>query len=68
MPGLSGIELQARLHAKGHRIPVIFITAFPDERVRDSAMQAGAVAFLSKPVSEAKLVRCLDRVLEDGEA
>ncbi len=42
MPGISGVELQARLKAEGHRIPVIVMTAFPDDRVRDRAMQNGA--------------------------
>ena len=63
MPGMSGIELQARLKADGHRLPVILITAFPDEGVRDRAMQLGAVSFLTKPVNQATLVDCLDRAL-----
>src|SRR5262245_50904975 len=41
MPGLNGIELQDRLAAGGHRIPIIFITAFPDDRARDRAMRCG---------------------------
>jgi CheY-like chemotaxis protein len=64
MPGLNGIELQERLKADGHRIPVIFITAFPDERVRDRAMRAGAISFMSKPLSDANLIVCLDRALK----
>ena len=64
MPGLNGIELQERLTANGHRIPIIFITAFPDERVRDRAMQGGAVSFMSKPFSDANLIVCLDRALK----
>jgi len=49
MPGMGGLELQKRLMASGRSIPMIFITAFPDTRVRDRAMKAGAIAFLSKP-------------------
>jgi len=64
MPGLSGIELQEFLRTKGYRIPVILITAFPDEHVRRRAMQAGAAAFLDKPVSEANLMFCLARKLK----
>jgi FixJ family two-component response regulator len=64
MPGLNGIELQARLKADGHRIPIIFVTAFPDAHVRDRAMQSGAVSFMSKPFSEANLIVCLDRALQ----
>ena len=43
MPGMSGIELQSRLRAQGHRLPIIFITAFPDEGIRARAMDAGAM-------------------------
>ena len=49
MPGLSGIELQDRLIAQGHHLPIVFITAFPDERLRTRALEAGAICFLSKP-------------------
>src|SRR5262245_52917786 len=45
MPGLSGIELQAQLIASGHRMPVIFITAFPEDKVRARALDAGAICF-----------------------
>jgi len=48
MPGLTGIDLQDRLIAEGHRIPIIFITAHPGESVRARAMKAGAVDFLSQ--------------------
>jgi FixJ family two-component response regulator len=61
MPGMSGIELQALLKSKGHRIPVIVITGFPDERVRERAMQLGAVSFLTKPFADAALTECLDK-------
>lgn len=64
MPGLNGIELQDRLAASGHRIPIIFMTAFQDDRVRDRAMRSGAVSFMSKPFSEASLIVCLDRALQ----
>jgi FixJ family two-component response regulator len=66
MPGMSGIELQARLKTNGHRIPVIVITAFPDERVRERAMQLGALSFLSKPLDAAVLADCLDRALHSN--
>jgi FixJ family two-component response regulator len=66
MPGLNGIELQERLAALGHRIPIIFVTAFPDDRVRDRAMQSGAISFMSKPFSEANLIVCLDRALQQA--
>ena len=63
MPGLSGLDLQSRLIAEGHCIPVIFVTAFPEERFRRVAMNAGAVAFLSKPFDENILIDCLERAL-----
>jgi FixJ family two-component response regulator len=49
MSGLSGSDLQDRLIARDHRIPIIFSTAYPDENVRRRAMKAGALAFLSEP-------------------
>ena len=63
MPGLSGLDLQGRLMADGHRIPVIFVTAFPDEKFRVRAMRSGAVGFLSKPFDESSLINCLESAL-----
>ena len=64
MPGLSGIDLQRRLIADGHRMPIIFITAFPDERVRARALGAGAIGFLTKPYREESLIECLGQALK----
>jgi FixJ family two-component response regulator len=64
MPGVSGVELQSRLIADGHRLPVIFITAFPEERIRARAMEAGAIGYLSKPFNEEHLIGCLDKALK----
>jgi len=63
MPGLSGAELQRRLLADGHKMPIIFITAFPDERTRKRVLSAGAVCYLSKPYSEESLIACLGAAL-----
>lgn len=49
MPGMSGLELQARLNIEGSRIPIIFITAQVDATMKKQAMKAGAVEFMSKP-------------------
>ena len=49
MPHMGGIELQERLAELGLDIPIIFITAFPDDAVRQRALQGGAIAFLLKP-------------------
>jgi FixJ family two-component response regulator len=46
MPGLSGLDLQDRLITSDHRIPIIFLTGYPDENVRSRALKAGALAFL----------------------
>jgi FixJ family two-component response regulator len=67
MPGLSGLDLQSRLLAEGHRTPIIFITAYPKEEAMSRALNAGAVAFLSKPFHEADLTRSLERALKLGE-
>src|SRR5262245_46863996 len=63
MPGMSGIELQALLLERGERVPIIFITAFPDERLRRKARAAGAVGFLSKPFDGRAMVECIGKVL-----
>ena len=68
MPGLSGLELQSRLTAQGHAPPVIFITAFPEEKFRQRAMNAGARGFLSKPFTEATLIKCMESALNERVA
>ena len=60
LKGLSGVELQELLIAQGRRTPIIFVTAFPDERTRIKALAAGAIGFLSKPFSDEKLTQFLD--------
>jgi len=49
MDGMSGLELQSMLKAKGIRLSVIVITAFADVPMAVHAMKAGAVSFLEKP-------------------
>jgi FixJ family two-component response regulator len=49
MPGMSGLDLQARLNTERCPIPTIFITAHGDEKLRLQAMRGGAVKFLAKP-------------------
>lgn len=63
MPGMSGVELQDYLIAHGNGTPMIFITAFPEDRIRERAMRAGAVDFLSKPFDEPQLLECVERAL-----
>jgi FixJ family two-component response regulator len=67
MPGMSGLDLQSRLIGGGYRVPVIVVTAFPEERLRRCAVDAGAVGFLSKPFDEGALISCLETALKRGE-
>jgi FixJ family two-component response regulator len=59
MPGMTGPELHRRLVAQGSAIPVILITAYPDDSVREQELRAGVVGYLSKPFDEADLIACL---------
>ena len=65
MPGMSGLDLQAKLTAGSSAIPIVFITAHGDEKMRLQAMRAGAVGFLAKPFDAGIL---LDRVRAALEA
>jgi len=56
MPGMSGLELQARLNDAEISIPTIFITAHGDSRMRMQALRAGAVEFLAKPFDDEVLL------------
>jgi FixJ family two-component response regulator len=56
MPGMSGLELQSRLNENHYRIPIIFITAQGDEKMRMQALRAGAVEFLTKPLDDKLLL------------
>jgi FixJ family two-component response regulator len=64
MPGMSGLELQAKLKAERCRIPIIFITAHGDAEMRIHAMRQGAVEFLSKPFDDAVLLEIVHAALE----
>ena len=65
MPGMSGLDLQARLNAEQIRIPTIFITAHGDERMRMQALRAGAVEFLAKPFDDEVLLESVRAALEN---
>src|SRR5215510_298845 len=64
LPGMSGLELQARLREEQTEIPIIFITAHGDERMRTQALRAGAADFLSKPFDDEVLLRSVRAALE----
>ncbi|QCP14607.1 response regulator transcription factor [Pseudoduganella umbonata] len=67
MPGLSGLDLQARLAPHGDSLPVIFITGQGDIPMSVRAMKAGAEDFLTKPVGRAVLGEAIERALARAE-
>ena len=64
MPGMSGLELQKLLTCQGHKVPIIFITAYPADDIRQRAITAGAVCFLAKPFQGGALVSCIEGALK----
>jgi len=66
MPGMTGVELHRHLVDAGYTIPTILVTAYPDEVVRDRALKDGIVCYLSKPVDDGYLERCLRSALQSG--
>src|SRR5262245_46389022 len=52
MPGMGGVALQTRLINQGNFVPIIFVTAFPEQKVKDQVLAAGARGFLTKPYAE----------------
>ena len=68
MPGMNGLQLQRYLAASGYRLPIIFITAYDNKESRQQAMQAGAIAFLSKPFNDKHLLQTIRATLRDHES
>ena len=66
MPGMTGVELHRHLVDAGYAIPTILVTAYPDEVARDRALKDGIVCYLSKPVDDDHLERCLRSALQHG--
>jgi FixJ family two-component response regulator len=64
MPGMSGLELQAKLNAERCRVPIIFITAHGDAKMRMQALRAGAVEFLAKPFDDEALLESVRAALD----
>jgi FixJ family two-component response regulator len=64
MPGLSGLDLQARLDDIGRKTPIIFISGESDKNEIIEAFRLGAVDFLLKPFNREKLCATLDKALE----
>ena len=64
MPGMSGLDLQAKLISDHYAIPTIFMTAHGDEKMRLQAMRAGAVKFFTKPFAAENLIEAVRVALE----
>ena len=60
MSAMSGLDLLTHMRAQGYAAPFIFITAFPEERVRARALKGGAIGFLAKPFAGAELINCVE--------
>ena len=67
MPGMTGLELHRHLVDRGHVIPTILVTAYPDDITRKRALKDGVFCYLSKPVDDEHLERCLRSALESGK-
>lgn len=68
MPGMSGVDLQDRLIADDRHTPIIFMTAFPTEKLRARVLEGGALGFLNKPFDEEQLIACLRSALAKDRA
>ncbi|MDP2029979.1 MAG: response regulator [Thiobacillus sp.] len=64
MPGMSGLQVQAELNARGLAIPIVFLTGHGDIPMAVRAVQSGAVDFLEKPIQGATLIERVQRALK----
>lgn len=64
MPGMTGLELQKRLASTRPDLPVVLITAYATEALRQQALAAGASAFLTKPFEDRELLQAVERAIE----
>lgn len=64
LPGVDGINLQKDLAASDWKMPIVFLTAHENTGIRDRAMEAGAVAFLTKPVDDKALLEAIRLALK----
>ena len=65
MPGMSGLDLHRRLASEGASVPTILITAYPDDRIRNSALNDGVLCYMVKPFDEDDLLSCIDQALSN---
>jgi FixJ family two-component response regulator len=66
MPAMTGLELYRRLTDRGETVPTILVTAFPNDVDRTRALDDGVLCYLSKPVNEDDLSRCIATALRSG--
>ena len=64
MPGMTGLDLQQELKRRGQQVPVIFITAQKDSKLREQAFEQGAAQFLYKPFSATALLEALKETMK----
>jgi FixJ family two-component response regulator len=65
MPGLNGLDLQAKLREIDRAIPVIFVTAKADNEARARALQQGAAAFFTKPFNDDALLGAIQSAMQN---
>jgi FixJ family two-component response regulator len=68
LPEMTGVELYEHLLERGHAIPTILVTAYPDDRVKERMLNRGVECYLGKPLDEAALISCLRSAVAHGKA
>lgn len=63
MPGLTGLELQQKMLARGYELPIIFITGYDTEQTRELAKRSGALGYFCKPVDDQALLDTINWAL-----
>jgi FixJ family two-component response regulator len=66
MPEMTGIELYDHLIERGHAIPTILVTAYPDDHLKERMLNRGVECYLRKPLEEAVLIDCLRSAVARG--
>ena len=66
LPGMSGLDVQTKLHEAGVHIPIIFITGHGDIPMTVKAMKSGAVEFLTKPFRDQDLIDAIQQALKSN--
>jgi len=64
MPGMTGLELHRQLVASGTSVPTVLITAYPEERTREQALEEKVVCYLAKPFAADELLACIRSAIE----